>query len=142
MLLSISRALLLLLIAHFCITQPVLAAPLKPFHLRFDKYEQNPADGTYTFHFQFPDLPRPQVIWPGDPGPKTTFKIGDTIGQYKIVSFTLKHEPLGPLDDTVTPYLDKSELLLQNLTKPDEKIAVRFRETYNLFAAGIPLETK
>jgi len=109
--------------------------PLKPFHLVFVKYEQNLSDGTYTFEFRFNDLPVPHVILPDAPKPKTEFKIGDTIGRYKIVNFSPRIERPGPNDEFYTR--DVSTITLQNLTKPSEKVAVPFRIECNLPEAGL-----
>lgn len=101
--------------------------PLKPFHLRFVKYAQNPADGSFTFQFRFADLPAPRVDY--------QFKIGDVIGRYEIVGFSQKIEK--PHSREAFGLQDVSELTFQNLTSPSEKVLVRFQLEYNIPQAGI-----
>ena len=102
---------------------------LKPFHLIFNKYVLNSSDGTYTFYFEFLDVPRPHVQWPGDAGPKNEFKIGDVIGKYKITSFKTK---IVPATGEMFAPLDASQITLQNVEKPGELMQIIFRKEYNV----------
>jgi len=140
---NLGKLLLALLVLFFCLPASLTAddAPLKPFHLQFKGYQLNPADGTYVFSVYLQDVPRPHVHLPDGKGePKTLFKIGDTIGRFKIVSFTVKILP--NLGDRPTASMDESELILQNMSKPEEKIALVYRRSYDIPEAGLPPETK
>jgi hypothetical protein len=104
----------------------------KPFHLQFKSYEKNRADGSYVFHILFSDLPFPHINWHSFSHVRS-FKIGDTIGAYKITGFDVKFhdpDPKNGLDDSI--HFDTSLLTLQSITKPDEKVSVIRGTEYDL----------